>query len=48
MDRGVSLEEINQITQIDLFFLHKVQNLLNMEKLLSQGNLKEETYLQGK
>ncbi len=48
MDRGVSPEELNVITQIDLFFLHKVQNLLNMERLLAQGNLTEEIYLQAK
>ena len=48
MDRGVSLEELNSLTNIDLFFLHKVQNLLAMEKLLSQGDLTEETYLQAK
>jgi carbamoyl-phosphate synthase large subunit len=48
MDRGVSLEELNRITQIDLFFLHKIQNLLDMEKLLGQGSLTDETYLQAK
>ncbi len=48
MDRGVSLEKLNNLTQIDLFFLSKVKTLLDMEKRLAAGNLTEELYLQAK
>ena len=44
MDKGVSLDELHLLTQIDLFFLQKVKNLLDIEKVLSQGNMTEEIY----
>ena len=45
--KGVTLEEINEITKIDMFFLHKINNLVNMETELSQG-LDDEKYLKAK
>ncbi|KAB2954486.1 carbamoyl-phosphate synthase large subunit [Heliorestis acidaminivorans] len=33
--RGWTVQQINDITAIDLFFLHKMQNIVNMEKELS-------------
>ena len=44
---GVSLEEIHDITKIDLWFLSKIQKLADFETSLS-GDLTEEQYLRGK
>ncbi|MDR3982748.1 MAG: carbamoyl-phosphate synthase large subunit, partial [Dysosmobacter sp.] len=44
---GVSLEEIHDITKIDLWFLSKIQKLADFETALS-GDLTEEQYLRGK
>ena len=44
---GVSLEEIHDITKIDLWFLSKIQKLADFEAALS-GDLTEEQYLHGK
>ena len=38
MKRGVTIEEIYDITKIETFFLEKMQNLLHMEQRLQQGN----------
>ena len=46
--RGVSLEELHELTKIDMFFLNKYLNIYNMEKRLSEGNVDEETYLKAK
>nr|MDD6335243.1 carbamoyl-phosphate synthase large subunit [bacterium] len=48
MMRGVSVEQIHDITRIDNWFLYKIQNLCDMEKRLAQGNVDEETYLEAK
>ena len=40
--RGVSIEEINEITMIDPFFLHKLKNIVDMENLLKAGSLSRE------
>ncbi|PNZ11931.1 carbamoyl-phosphate synthase large subunit [Staphylococcus simiae] len=39
--RGISLDEIHDMTQIDYFFLHKFQNIINIEHELKahQGDL---------
>jgi carbamoyl-phosphate synthase large subunit len=34
---GMTAEEINQLTQIDTFFLSKIQNILNLEKKLEEN-----------
>ena len=44
---GVSLEEIHEITRIDLWFLSKIKKLADFEATLS-GDLTEEQYLRGK
>ncbi|MBC8535114.1 carbamoyl-phosphate synthase large subunit [Feifania hominis] len=42
--RGVSLEEIHGATKIDLWFLHRIENLINMERALADGPLTREKY----
>ncbi|MDL2220044.1 carbamoyl-phosphate synthase large subunit [Eubacteriales bacterium OttesenSCG-928-N14] len=46
--RGISIEQVHQITAIDVFFLHKIQNLVQYEAALANGGLNEETYSMGK
>ncbi len=46
--RGVSLEQLHELTMIDMFFLHKYRNLYLMEERLSKGNVDEETYMEAK
>ena len=36
--RGITLEEIQNITKIDLWFLDKIENIVNMEKRLASEN----------
>ncbi|MCM1579077.1 MAG: carbamoyl-phosphate synthase large subunit [Ruminococcus sp.] len=42
--RGVSLDAIHEITMIDKWFLAKLRNLVDLEKLLAEGELTEEKY----
>ncbi|MBQ4515513.1 MAG: carbamoyl-phosphate synthase large subunit [Clostridia bacterium] len=37
--RGISLEAIHDVTMIDLFFLDKLKNIVDMENMLKSGNL---------
>ena len=46
--RGVSFDEIFEITKIDRWFLAKFHNIANMEKALSQGELSHEKFLSAK
>ncbi len=46
--RGVTPEHIFSITKIDKWFTCKLQNLINMERELSKGNLTDELYLEAK
>jgi len=48
MGRGVTMEEINAITKIDMFFLNKFKNLLDMERRLEQGNVDADLYMKAK
>ncbi|MBP3648662.1 MAG: carbamoyl-phosphate synthase large subunit [Clostridia bacterium] len=48
MGRGVSMEEINAITKIDMFFLNKFKNLLDMEARLAQGGVDADLYMKAK
>ena len=41
--RGVTVDEIFEITKIDRFFLYKLMHLLEMEYRLAKGNLDAET-----
>jgi carbamoyl-phosphate synthase large subunit len=45
LQRGVSCAAIHDITKIDLWFLHKLANLVMLEKELAGGNLSPELYL---
>ena len=47
LKKGITCEEINEITKIDKWFLYKLKNLVNYEKKLSEG-LTEDIYIQGK
>ena len=40
--RGISIEEIHEITMIDVFFLNKLKNIVDMENVLKQGTLSRE------
>ncbi len=42
--RGVALEKIHEITMIDMWFLSKLKNLVDLEKYLAEGELTEEKY----
>ncbi|MBQ8377925.1 MAG: carbamoyl-phosphate synthase large subunit [Oscillospiraceae bacterium] len=46
--RGVTPEEVYEITKIDKWFTYKLLNLINMEKELRKGNVSDETYLEAK
>ncbi len=46
--RGITLEKLHEITMIDMFFLNKFKNLLDMENRLKAGGVDEETYLAAK
>ena len=48
MDKGATLQELYDLTMIDLFFLQKVKNLLDMEKHLAIGPLTDESYVMAK
>ncbi|MBR5164112.1 MAG: carbamoyl-phosphate synthase large subunit [Ruminococcus sp.] len=42
--RGITPEEIHEITMIDNWFLYKLLNLVELEKWLAEGELTEEKY----
>ncbi len=44
LKRGITPEEIHEITMIDNWFLYKLLNLVNLEKWLAEGELTEEKY----
>lgn len=44
LKRGISIETIHEITKIDCWFLSKLNNLVELEKLLKDGTLTEEKY----
>ena len=46
--RGVSLEQLHDITKIDYYFLNCFKNLYDMEVELGKGNVSAETYLKAK
>lgn len=41
--RGIEPEEINRITKIDLFFLYKIKNIIDVEERLRKEGLNEDT-----
>ena len=46
--RGISIEEIHDITKIDLWFLEKIRNITDMERRLQSGAFDRETLLKAK
>ena len=46
--RGISLKEIQDITKIDLWFLDKIQNIVNMEKRLAKEEMSKELMQEAK
>ncbi len=44
LKRGISVDEIHDITKIDCWFLAKLNNLVQLEKWLADGGLTEEKY----
>lgn len=44
LKKGVSVEEIHEITLIDEWFLDKLRNLVELENWLAEGELTEEKY----
>ncbi|MDE5946293.1 MAG: carbamoyl-phosphate synthase large subunit [Oscillospiraceae bacterium] len=44
LKRGISVDEIHNITKIDKWFLEKLMNLVNLEKWLADGELTVEKY----
>ncbi len=48
MRRGVSVDEIHEITKIDKWFLNKLYKLIDVEKELRKGVLTNELYLRAK
>lgn len=44
LKRGISVDEIHDMTMIDKWFLGKLMNLVNLEKWLADGELTEEKY----
>jgi len=48
LKRGVTVDEIHEITMIDEWFLEKFCNLIELERWLAQGTLTEDKYLTAK
>ena len=48
LKKGVSVEQIHEITLIDEWFLEKLTNLVELENWLADGELTEEKYLMAK
>ena len=48
LKEGVSIEKIHEITMIDEWFLAKLKNLADYEKMLASGDLDEDYYIKGK
>ncbi len=44
LKRGISIDDIHEITKIDKWFIAKLNNLAELEKLLADGELTEEKY----
>ncbi|MBR5452800.1 MAG: carbamoyl-phosphate synthase large subunit, partial [Clostridia bacterium] len=47
MRRGVSDKELNDITKVDLYFLAKIRNLIDMESRIKEG-VDEDLYIEAK
>lgn len=48
LKRGVSVEELHELTTVDAWFLNKFKNLVDLEEEMASGPLTEDLYLQAK
>ncbi len=48
LKKGISVEEVHEITMIDNWFLNRFMNLIEMEETLKAGDWTEETYHRAK
>ncbi|MBE6898102.1 MAG: carbamoyl-phosphate synthase large subunit [Ruminococcaceae bacterium] len=48
LKKGISIDEVHEITMIDNWFLSRLYNLIEMERNLADGELTEEKYLRAK
>ena len=48
LKRGVDIDEINKITKIDRWFIHKIKNLVDFSENLKTAELTPELYLKAK
>ncbi|MBQ9969579.1 MAG: carbamoyl-phosphate synthase large subunit [Oscillospiraceae bacterium] len=48
LKKGISIDEVHEITMIDNWFLSRLYNLIEMEHNLADGELTEEKYLRAK
>ena len=48
MRRGITIQEIHDFTMIDIWFLAKIENILNFEKDIKNSVMSEEQYIKGK
>ncbi len=48
LTRGISIDEINKITKIDRWFIHKIKNLVDFSNNLKTAELTPELYLKAK
>ncbi|MCL2061456.1 MAG: carbamoyl-phosphate synthase large subunit [Firmicutes bacterium] len=48
LKRGISVEEVSRITQIDAWFLHRIKGLADFESSIAGKELSKDEYLTGK
>ncbi|MDE7163945.1 MAG: carbamoyl-phosphate synthase large subunit [Clostridiales bacterium] len=48
LKRGVDIDKISEITQIDKWFLRKIQNLVDYERAIANRAITKQEYMQGK
>lgn len=48
LNRGVSIDQINKITKIDRWFIHKIKNIIDFSEELKTAELTKEKYLKAK
>ena len=46
LKKGITVEEIYQLGGVDPFFVHKIENVVNMEKKLRSINLRDDNFLE--
>lgn len=48
LSRGISIEQINKITKIDKWFIHKIKNIVDFAQTLEKEEITPELYLKAK